>query len=63
MEVDYKGRSEGVHRRAESSVFHQDLLSLLGMEAESEERPLVICSRAGMRLGDWIRRRKGRVKV
>lgn len=28
-----------IHRREESKVFHQDLLSLLGIGAESEERP------------------------
>lgn len=37
-----------VHRREESSVFHQDLLTPLGMGTEREERPQqVVCFKAG----------------
>lgn len=37
-----------IHRRTESKVFHQNLLSLLGMGAESKERThYVVCYRAG----------------
>lgn len=31
--------AEGVHRRQKNRVIHQDLLSTLGMEVESEEGP------------------------
>lgn len=31
--------AEGVHRRQENRVIHQDLLSTLGMEVKSEEGP------------------------
>lgn len=46
------GEFEGVQGWEESSVFHQDLLSPLGMRAESEERPQqVACCRAGDEAG------------
>lgn len=34
-----EGDFEGVYRRNEIRVFHQDVLSPLGMGTESEERP------------------------
>lgn len=37
--IGEEGRADGVHRREEIRVFHQDLLSPLGMWAEGEERP------------------------
>lgn len=48
----------------ESMVFHQDLCSPLGMGAEGEERQqLVVCYRAGMRLGIGLKRMEGEVEV
>lgn len=45
--------------REESRVFHQDLLSPLGVGAESGERsPRVVCCRAGFRTRDWIWKRE-----
>lgn len=47
-----EGRAERVHRREKNRAFQQDLLSLLGMGVEREERPQqVVYYRAGMRLG------------
>lgn len=44
--------SENVHSRAESRVFHQDLLNFLGMMTENEERPQQrVCYRAGVETG------------
>ena len=41
-------RTDSIHRRNENRVFHQDLLSPLGMRAENKERPgQVVCYRAG----------------
>lgn len=38
----------------EKGVFQQDLLSLLGVGTQSEERlKLVVSDRTEMRLGDW----------
>lgn len=52
------GASEGVHRREGIRLFHQDLLSPLGVGAGSEERlKQLVCNRAGVRLGDQIWRR------
>jgi hypothetical protein len=48
----------------ESMVCHQDLLSPLGMRAQGGARPQqTACYRAGMRLGDWLWRREGRVTI
>lgn len=38
VEVGQKWGAEGLHRREERRATHQDLLSLLGIETESEER-------------------------
>lgn len=35
------GSAEGVHRRAESKVFHQDLLSCLEMGTDSKKKPQI----------------------
>lgn len=46
------GGYEGVHRKKESRVSHHDLLSPLGIGAESEERPQkVVCYTAGDKTG------------
>jgi hypothetical protein len=45
---------EGVHRREESRVLHQDMLSSLGMGVESGDTV-----QQSMRLGDWIWRNTG----
>lgn len=52
--------AEGVHRREENRVSHQDLFSTLGMEVQSEERPQQIaCYRDGDELeGLGIEKRK-----
>lgn len=48
------GGAEGVHRREVSKLFHQDLLSPLGIWAESEHRPQqAVCYRVGIRLRWW----------
>lgn len=47
-----EGRAEPVHIREKNRAFQQDLLSLLGMGTEREERPQqVVYYRAGMRWG------------
>lgn len=47
-----EGRSERVHKKKESKVFYQCLLSHLRIEIESEEKPQqIICYRAGDRTG------------
>lgn len=39
------------HRRDESRVFHHSLLNSLGMGAENELRPQLVCSGAGEETG------------
>lgn len=52
----------GVHRKEESRVLQQDLLSPLGLGAESEEKlQQLVCYRDGDRTGwglDWEERRQ-----
>ena len=45
---------EWLHMRKEGKVFHWDMLSFLGMRAESKERPQqkAYTTGLGMRLGD-----------
>lgn len=38
MEMGWVWRTEGVYRREEGRMFHQDLLSPLGVWVETEER-------------------------
>ena len=57
-------RHEWVHRREESRVFHQDLLSFLRMWAQSEgDHSRRSAVELGMRLGDCTWMDGGELKV
>lgn len=50
--TDIRGGSEGTHRKEENSVIRQDLLILLRMGAESEEKPQQVALQSWGR--DWM---------